>query len=182
MCPGIMYFPVVCFTILGLYTETWNKHATTYSICVCQVQVSMYISEKSCWCTLALMVLAVDELFMAALCAFLYFFNVFSAACKNYLQLFSIKSSNELIIIMLYFWCYVHIITYLSESLCFFAYTISVSKLLFIPDCNCEAFATASFFCWEARIVLCIALDEAAVLLHGEAWIETQSSEDEAYY
>ena len=58
---------------------------------------------KKSFVDIALMLLAVDELFMAALCAFLYFFNVFSAACKNYLQLSSIKSSKELIIIMLYF-------------------------------------------------------------------------------
>ena len=34
-CPGMMYFPVVCFTILGLcsythsYTGTWNRHAVS---------------------------------------------------------------------------------------------------------------------------------------------------------
>ena len=44
--------------------------------------------------------------------------------------------------------------------------------------CNCEAFATAV----EKRTVFCVALDEAAVLHYGEAWIENQSTEDEAYY
>ena len=34
----------------------------------------------------------------------------------------------------------------------------------------------------EKLKVFCVILDEAAVLLYGEAWIETQSSEDEACY
>ena len=34
----------------------------------------------------------------------------------------------------------------------------------------------------EKPAVFCVSLDEAAVLLYGEASIETQSSEDEACY
>ena len=33
-------------------------------------------------------------------------------------------------------------------------------------------------FSVEKRAVFCVALDETAVLLYGEAWIETQLSED----
>ena len=44
--------------------------------------------------------------------------------------------------------------------------------------CNCEAFAIAV----EKRTVFCVALDEATVLYYGEAWIENQSTEVEAYY
>ena len=37
-------------------------------------------------------------------------------------------------------------------------------------------------FSVEKCALFCVALDEAAILLHGEAWIETLSSEDEACY